>query len=96
MRAEFSHPTRREALARSGKRCEATGERYGLTAGARCYRDLSYGVHFDHAVPDGLGGDASLDNCVAVCPRCHAWKTARVDVPPASIARILGIVTVSK
>jgi hypothetical protein len=78
-RREFSHPTRKEALHRSGKRCEAIGERYGLAGGRRCNADLSYGVEFDHAVPDGLGGDNSLSNCLAVCVKCHRWKTGNID-----------------
>lgn len=80
-RHEFSHPTRREALKRSGKRCEAVGERYGLPDGRRCNADLSYGVQFDHTVPDGLKADNSLSNCRAVCKRCHGYKTSKIDVP---------------
>lgn len=80
-RAEFSKPTRREALKRSGGRCEATGSRYGLPSGARCNADLAYGVEFDHCIPDGLSGDASLEQCVCTCPKCHRWKTSNVDVP---------------
>ena len=74
-RAEFSRVTRRDALSRSGKRCEASGPRYGLPEGKRCNCDLSYGVEFDHDLPDVLGGDNSLDNCRAICVRCHKHKT---------------------
>lgn len=76
-RREFSKSTKREALKRSDKRCEATGTEYGLKPGERCNADLSYGVEFDHGLADGLGGDNSLDNCVCVCRKCHRFKTGK-------------------
>lgn len=75
-RREFSKPTKREALRRSGLICEAIGERYGLPDGVRCQNGLGAGVQYDHAVPDALGGDNSLENCLAVCPKCHRFKTS--------------------
>lgn len=75
MRNEFSRETRRQALQRSGQRCEASGLRYGLEEGQRCNCALSLGVQFDHDVPDQLGGDNSLENCRAVCIQCHKIKT---------------------
>ena len=36
-------------------------------------------IHYDHIVPDQLGGEATLDNCQAVCVGCHKDKT-REDV----------------
>lgn len=78
-RTEFSRKTKQEALQRSGYRCEASGPRYGFNEGQRCNCDLSLGVQFDHNVPDQLGGDNSLDNCMAVCVQCHKFKT-RNDV----------------
>lgn len=74
-RLEFSKQTKREALKRSGHVCEAGGERYGLPSGVRCQSDLAYGVEYDHAVPDALKQDNSLDNCLAVCVKCHRFKT---------------------
>lgn len=74
-RTEFSRETRREALKRSGQRCEASGPRYGLEEGQRCNCSLTLGVQFDHDVPDQLGGDNSLENCRAVCVQCHRIKT---------------------
>ena len=76
-RDEFSRSTPREALARSGHRCEAVGPRYGLAEGHRCNGDLGYGFDFDHVLEAALGGDASLDNCACVCRVCHKFKTAR-------------------
>ncbi len=84
MRAEFSKPTKRLALQRSEKRCEAVGELYGLPVNHRCNADLSLGVQFDHLILAANGGDASLDNCVAVCLRCHSYKTRTHDTPLAA------------
>jgi hypothetical protein len=65
----------RAAMKRSGQICEAEGERYGHPSGERCKNDLAYGVEYDHAVPDALKKDNSLENCLAVCPKCHKYKT---------------------
>lgn len=83
-RREFSTKTRKEALKRSGKRCEAVGSWYGLTEGLRCTADLSLGVQYDHLILDANSKDNSLGNCRAVCPKCHAWKTANRDTPTAA------------
>ncbi|TPK14122.1 HNH endonuclease signature motif containing protein [Mesorhizobium sp. B2-5-11] len=83
-RKEFTSKTRKAALARSGKRCEAEGAWYGLPAGERCTRDLAYGVEYDHIILDANSKDNSLENCAAVCPKCHAWKTANRDTPTAA------------
>lgn len=80
-RTEFPKPVKREALRRSGGLCEATGEEYGLSHGQHCGFPLSQGVHFDHAIADGIGGKATLENCRAVCPRCHDFKTRKHDIP---------------
>ena len=80
-RAEFSKATKREALKRSGGICEAVGIWYGLPAGTRCLNNLSYGVEFDHIIADGLSSDNSLENCAAVCLKCHGYKTPKIDVP---------------
>gem|GEM_PF-629399 len=78
-RTEFTRKTKQEALKRSGVRCEAAGTRYGFEEGQRCNCSLSLGVQYDHAVPDALGGDNSLENCLAICVQCHKFKT-RNDV----------------
>lgn len=36
---------------------------------------------YDHDIPDGLGGEPTLDNCLVLCSACHGAKTAKVDVP---------------
>lgn len=83
-RANFSKPTKRDSLKRSGGHCEATGSLYGLNAGQRCNAPLSYGVEFDHIDCDANSKNSSLENCAAVCIRCHSWKTRHVDIPKAA------------
>lgn len=83
-RREFSSKTRKEALKRSGKVCEAIGVWYGLPAGQRCRNDLSLGVEYDHVILDANSKDNSLENCAAVCPKCHSWKTRNRDTPTAA------------
>ncbi len=83
-RAEFKKPTMREALKRAGNLCEAIGAMYGLPDGHRCNAPLAYGVQFDHIVLDANSKDNSLENCAAVCIRCHSWKTTKHDTPMAA------------
>lgn len=74
-RIEFNRATRRDALKRSGMLCEATGVRYGYEPDHRCSAPLANGVEFDHYVPFELSRDSSLDNCRAICIRCHRFAT---------------------
>ncbi len=83
-RREFSSKTRKLALKRSGKVCEAVGAWYGRPAGQRCTNDLSLGVEYDHIILDANSKDNSLENCAAVCPSCHRWKTSNRDTPLAA------------
>lgn len=97
MRREFSKQVRRDAFARAAGHCE--GRPYG---GDRCPVKLQIGrFHYDHDIPDGLGGEPTLDNCVVLCIACHSDKTTKRDVPAiAKAKRIsdkhLGIKTVRK
>ena len=83
-RREFSKPTKREALRRSGFLCEAVGEWYGLLPGQRCNAPLSSGVEFDHIDLDANSKDNSLSNCAAICIPCHRVKTFGHDIPVAA------------
>ena len=74
-RQEFPKSVKREALKRSDFLCEARGELYGLAEGIRCGAPLTNGVHFDHVNPDANGGQPTLENCAAICPLCHKFKT---------------------
>lgn len=81
-RYEFSKQTKREALQRSGKLCEAVGPVYGLPPGQRCNAPLDGGVEFDHyPAPATDKGSDTLENCVATCKTCHRFKTSSYDVP---------------
>ncbi|HEV7253826.1 MAG TPA: HNH endonuclease signature motif containing protein [Mesorhizobium sp.] len=80
-RREFKVAVREAAWFRSGGTCEAEGEAYGLPAGIRCDSSLDRGVEYDHILPDGLGGEPTLENCAAVCLPCHRWKTRQEDRP---------------
>lgn len=83
-RNEFTAATRKLALKRSGKVCEATGSWYGLPEGMRCTASLALGVEYDHYILDANSKDNSLENCRAVCPKCHGWKTQNRDTPLAA------------
>lgn len=84
MRAEFTKQTKRDALKRAQGKCEAVGEWYGLPMGKRCEMPLSYGVEFDHVILDANSKDNSLENCAAVCKKCHGIKTRTRDTPTAA------------
>lgn len=83
-RAEFPKPVKRDALKRSGGKCEAMGAMYGIDFGRRCNAPLAYGVEFDHIVLEANSHDNSLENCAAVCIKCHRWKTTKHDTPLAA------------
>ena len=83
-RRNFDKPTKRAALKRSGGKCEAIGEWYGWPKDHRCNADLGYGVEFDHIDLDANSKDNSLENCAAVCLRCHDHKTYKHDIPKAA------------
>ncbi len=81
-RREFTSKTRKQALKRSGGICEAQGSWYGLDG--RCSNSLAYGVEYDHIILDANSKDNSLENCAAVCIRCHDHKTRHHDTPLAA------------
>lgn len=45
---------------------------------------LANGVDFDHVILDANSKDNSLENCAAVCIKCHRYKTAKHDTPLAA------------
>jgi 5-methylcytosine-specific restriction enzyme A len=76
-RTEFSMAVRRAALERCNWHCEGT-----LSAGHPCKVPLQRGrFHFDHDLPDWMGGTPTLDNCVVLCIPCHTEKTGKRDIP---------------
>lgn len=76
MRREFSKQVRRDAFMRANGRCE------GHPYGERCPVKLRVGrFHYDHDIPDALGGEPTLENCVVLCLACHKEKTGSRDIP---------------
>lgn len=76
-RREFPKAVKRDAFLRANGCCEGTP--YG---GERCPVKLTIGkYHYDHEIPDGLGGEPTLDNCRVLCIACHKDKTTKQDVP---------------
>lgn len=72
MRREFPQKVKAQAFLRADGACE------GKNCGAR----LTVGrVHYDHDLPDNLGGEPTLDNCKVLCLECHKAKTKTLDMP---------------
>lgn len=76
-RREFTKATKRDAYERSEGCCEGI-----LTSGERCNANLAHKpCHYDHVIPDAIGGDNSLQNCAVLCLPCHLEKTTKRDIP---------------
>lgn len=43
--------------------------------------------HYDHILPDWLGGKPTLENCQCLCENCHRSKTSSQDVPRIAKAK---------
>lgn len=72
MRREFPKKVQAQAFLRAHGQCE----------GRNCGAWLTIGkYHFDHDIPDALGGEPTLENCVVLCIACHRDKTSKRDVP---------------
>lgn len=70
MRTEFTAKVKAAAAMRANGHCE------------ECSRRLMTGdFHYDHVIPDALGGEATLENCAVLCRSCHGSKTTKSDVP---------------
>jgi len=69
-RKEFTEKVRRDAWDRCLGKCE------------KCTAKLFPGrFQFDHIIPDGLGGEPTLENCAVLCSVCHSTKTVTEDRP---------------
>ena len=73
-RSEFPQSVRKAAYARSGGVCECG-----------CGRPFTdhpkERPHYDHALPDFLGGTNDLENCEVLRIDCHQTKTYGRDMP---------------
>lgn len=75
-RREFPAKVRVAAFERAKGKCED------------CTAPLFPGkFQYDHDIPDALGGEPTLENCVVRCNNCHGAKTAKQDVPRISKAK---------
>ena len=69
-RREFPAKIKAQAALRAAGHCEG------------CTRKLLEGdFHYDHDIPDALGGEPTLENCKVLCRSCHKLKTTKEDVP---------------
>src|SRR3990167_11415951 len=76
MRQEFTAKIKAAAAMRANGHCE------------NCTRKLMPGdFHYDHEIPDGLGGNPTLENCRVLCRSCHKVKTTTADVPRIAKAK---------
>ena len=70
MRREFSKRTKLDIWECSKGFCEACGVKLGPHVG----------VHYDHIIPDAMGGEPTAENGQALCTNCHCVKTSKTDV----------------
>lgn len=73
MRREFSAKVKLAAW----DRCKKDGVPHCELCGLRIVGRPDY----DHRVPDGLGGEPTLENCQVICTPCHRHKTHQEDRP---------------
>lgn len=70
-RREFTKQIKRDAFARANGKCEVPW----------CCAKLTIGkFHYDHVIPDALGGEPTLENCAVICVPCHKDKTGKMDM----------------
>jgi 5-methylcytosine-specific restriction protein A len=68
MRLEFTLATKKAATLRGNYKCEA----HLIWSGFVCTNQSS---EHDHILEASLGGKPTLENCAALCGRCHKRKT---------------------
>lgn len=74
-RREFPAKVKVAAFQRANGHCE------------KCGTYIIAGAQYDHRIPDALGGEPTLENCVCLCAKCHRSKTSTVDVPMIAKAK---------
>ena len=72
MRREFTNRIKLEAHQRAKGCCELCNSGVKLLVGD---------IFYDHRIPDGLGGEPTLENCQVLCRSHHDIKTRKADVP---------------
>lgn len=78
MRQEFSAKVRVAAFERANGCCEKCKSGIKL---------LTHDIHYDHIIPDALGGEPVLSNCQVLCRSHHDAKTRKTDVPRIAKAK---------
>lgn len=78
-RKEFPLSVRKLAFAR----CCKSGTVPGVPQCENCGIELKAGnIEYEHLVPDGLGGEPTLENCGVWCrSSCSRKKTSEEDIP---------------
>lgn len=76
-RREFTTKIKVAAFKRAGGKCQLCGVILGH----------GFKTHYDHRIPDQLGGEPTLENCQAICEQCHNDKTRTVDIPAIAKAK---------
>ena len=77
-RREFTKAVKRDAFFLCGGFCQ----------GKDCGAKLTVGnIEYDHEIPDALGGEPTLSNCVVLCRPCHKSKTRGQDMPRIAKAK---------
>lgn len=74
-RREFPQSVRKAALKRATRNSKVFCE----TCGNEC--NERNGIIFEHVIPDGLGGEPTLENCKVHCKTCADKKTHTEDNP---------------
>jgi 5-methylcytosine-specific restriction endonuclease McrA len=74
-RREFPQSVRKKAFAR----CCRNGQPY--CEGCGCEINARSGTIYEHVIPDGLGGEPTLENCKVHCRNCADVKTHTEDIP---------------
>ena len=77
-RAEFTKQTKLDAWLRAGGRCECG-----------CGLKIVGTPEYHHIIEAAVGGDASLENCVVMDPKCHRRLTREETVPAVTRAKRL-------
>jgi 5-methylcytosine-specific restriction protein A len=78
VRRNFPDKVKADAFLRANGNCE------------KCTARLYPGkFHYDHRIPDAMGGEPTLENCEVLCTACHGVKTRTKDVPQiAKVKRV--------
>jgi hypothetical protein len=84
-RTEFPQSVRKKAFARCCQQCPVEGVDNipGVPQCEGCGVQISprTGIIYEHVIPDGLGGEPTLENCKVHCSNCADVKTHTQDNP---------------